>query len=192
MQTVVLTLALLTVADDKGPKTDPKGLKMELSIIGKTTTYPLGAVRSAEDLKKRAEAGEPLPKPPDVELKVVVKNTGDRPVRLWAKGDPVVLTLELKGEGAVNLEPRLAFTTEFRTPEAVEVPPGKTVEFSVKSLLSGFRGQSKSSYWTKPGEYELVATLKTAVQPIPEGAKEQEGFGLVTLTSAPLKLKVEK
>ena len=44
---------------------------------------------------------------------MVVKNTGDKPVRLWAKGDPVVLTLELKGEGAVNLEPRVAFTLEF-------------------------------------------------------------------------------
>jgi hypothetical protein len=193
MRTVVLTLALLTAADDdKGPKTDPKGVPLELSITGKKTTCPLGEVRSAEDLKKLAEAGEQLPEPPEVDLKAVVKNTGDKPVRLWTRGDPVVLTLELKGEGALNLQPQLAFTTEFRAPEAVVAAPGKTVELPVKSLTSGFRGLSKYSYWTKPGEYELVATLKTGVQPIPKGAEEQDGFGKVTLTSAPFKVKVEK
>jgi hypothetical protein len=194
MRTVVLTLALLAAdaADDKGPTTDPKGVKLELSITGKKTTYPLGEVRSAEELKKLAEDRLPLPKPPEVDLKVVVRNTGDKPMRLWAKGDPVVLTLELKGEGAVNLEPQVAMTLEFRTPEAVELGPGKTVEFPIKSLSSGFRGQTKVSYWTKPGEYELVATLKTGVQPIPKGAEEQDGFGLVNLTSAPFKVKVEE
>jgi hypothetical protein len=193
MRTVVLTLTLLAAADDtKGPTTDPKGVKLELSITGKKTTYPLGEVRSAEELKKMAEDKVPLPKPPEVDLKAVVKNTGDKPMRLWAKGDPVVLTLELKGEGAVNLDPQLATTLEFRTPEAVEVEPGKAVEIPIKSLSSGFRGLSRYSYWTKPGEYELVATLKTGVQPIPEGAEEQDGFGKVKLTSAPFKVSVEK
>jgi hypothetical protein len=195
MRTVVLTLTLLAAAaadDDKGPTTDPKGVKLELSITGKKTTYPLGKVRSAEELKKLAEDRVPLPKPPEVDLKVVVKNTGDKPVRLWTKGDPVVLTLELKGEGAVNLEPQVAMTLEFRTPEAVEVAPGKSVEIPIKSLTSGFRGLSRYSYWTKPGEHELVATLKTGVQPIPKGAEEQDGFGKVKLTSAPFKVKVEK
>ena len=195
MRTIVLSLTLMAAAvadDDKGPTADPKGTPLELSITGKKTAYPLGAVPSAEELKKLADADARLPKPPAVELKAVVKNTGDKPVRLWSKGDPVVLTLELKGDGAVNLEPKLAFTREFRAPETVEVAPGKTVEIPVKSLTSGFRGQSKYSYWTKPGEYELVATLKTGVNPIPQGAKEQDGFGLVKLTSAPFKVTVEK
>ncbi len=195
MRTIVLSLTLMAAAaadGDKGPKADPKGTPLELSIAGEKTTYPLGAVPSAEELKKLADADARLPKPPEVELKVVVKNTSDKPVRLWAKGDPVVLTLELKGEGAVNLEPRLAFTREFRAPQTVEVAPGKAVEIPIKSLTSGFRGQSKYSYWTRPGAYELVATLKTGVDPIPKGAKEQDGFGLVKLTSAPFKVTVEK
>ena len=197
MRTVVLTLTALTGMaaladdDDKGPTTDPKGVPLELSIRAKKTTYPLGEARTAAELKQLAEAGERMPKPPEVELKVLVKNTGTRPLRVWAKGDPVVLTLKLKGDGAVNVEPRLAFTLEYRTPEAVEVAPGKTVEFPIKTLASGFRGQSRYSYWTKPGEYELVAKLKTGVNPVPPGAKEQDGFGVVTLTSAPVKLKVE-
>jgi hypothetical protein len=192
MRTIVLALTLMAAADDKGPTADPKGTPLELSIVGKKTTYPLGTVPSAEELKKLADADARLPKPPAVELKAVVKNTGERPVRLWTKGDAVVLELELKGEGAINVEPKLAFTTEFRAPETVEVAPGKTVEIPVKSLTSGFRGLSKYSYWTKPGEYELIATLKTGVDPIPQGAKEQDGFGLVKLTSAPFKVKVEK
>ena len=91
-----------------------------------------------------------MPKPPEVELVVVVKNTGDKPVRL-AKGDPVELTLELKGEGAANVKPRLAFTLEFRVPEAVEVAPGKTVELPVKALASGFRGRRCTRTGRRPG-----------------------------------------
>src|SRR5215203_3518712 len=135
MRTIVLTLTLMAAAaadDDKGPTADPKGTPLELSITGEKTTYPLGAVPPVGELKKLADADARLPKPPEVELKAVVKNTGDKPVRLWSKGDPVVLTLELKGDGAVNLEPKLVFTLELRAPEAVEVPPGKTVEIPVK------------------------------------------------------------
>ena len=52
---------------------------------------------------------------------------------------------------------------------------------------------SHYSYWTEPGEHELVATLKTGVSPAPKGAKEgMDGFGLVTLTSAPFKVTVEE
>jgi hypothetical protein len=123
---------------------------------------------------------------------VVVKNTGDKSLKVWTKGDPVVLTLELKGDGAVNVPSGLAFTLEYRSPSAVEVPAGKTVEFPVKALSSGHRGAERYSYWTASGEYDLVATLKTGVSPAPVGAKDAgDGFGQVTLTSAPLKIKVE-
>jgi hypothetical protein len=48
-----------------------------------------------------------------------------------------------------------------------------------------------TSYWTEPGDYTLVATYKTAVSPVPEGAKDNgKGFGPVTIISAPVKLKV--
>ena len=134
-----------------------------------------------------------MPRPPAVDLAVEIKNTSDKPVKVWAKGDPVVLTLTLKGKGAVNIDPPLAFTQEFRIPEAVEIAPGKTHTIPVKSLTSGFRGRRTTRYWTEPGEYELVATLKTGVSPAPKGAKEgMDGFGLVTLTSAPFKLTVEE
>ena len=119
-----------------------------------------------------------------------IKNNSDKPVKVWSKGDPVVVELELKGKGAVTANPKLAFTREFRGPTAVEIAPGKSLSIPVKSLTSGYRDASKFTYWTAPGEYELVATFKTGMTPPPKDAKENDGFGVVTLTSAPLKLTV--
>lgn len=186
----------VTVAADEKPKADPEGTPLELTVTGKTVTYTLdtGDLTPEAYKAKLDEAlkgpGRP-PAAPAVDLTVEVKNTSDKPVTVWTKGDPVVLTLELKGKGAVNASPRLAFTREFRIPSGGEIAPGKSVALPVKSLVSGFRGMSKYSYWTAPGEYELVATLKTGMQPAPKGAKDFDGFGVVTLTSAPLKLTVE-
>jgi hypothetical protein len=193
-------LAAVVAAQDKKadrPKPDPEGTPLELTLAGKTTTFALdtGGL-SAADFKARIEAagkkgGRP-PAPPAVDLTVSIKNTSDKPVTVWAKGDPVVLTLELKGKGAVNIDPPLAFTQEFRIPEPVEIAAGKAHDIPITSLVSGHRMASHFSYWTEPGEYELVATLKTGVNPAPKGAKEaDDGFGLVKLTSPPLKLTVE-
>lgn len=201
----ILSLALLVgfaglgSADDKKadkPKNDPKDTPLELTISGKTTkfTLDLGGL-SAADYKKALDAAAKgngrAPAPPTVDLTVEVKNTSDKPVKVWSKGDPMVLTLELKGKGAVNTTPLLGFTTDFRGPEAVEIAPGKSLSIPVKTLTSGFRGASKFSYWTEAGEYELVATLKTGMTPAPKGAMDFDGFGVVTLTSSALKLTVE-
>ena len=191
---------LAGAADDKkdGPKADPKDAPLVLSITGKKTSYTLdrGGLTAATYVEMLAAAnkgGAKMPDPPAVDLAVEVMNTSDKPLTVWAKGDPVVLTLELKGKGAVNVEPPLAFTREFRIPEGVEIAPGKTHSIPLKSLMSGFRGRSKYAYWATAGDYELVATLKTGVSPAPKGAKDAgEGFGQVTLTSAPLKLTVEE
>lgn len=201
--TVVLaaTLGAAALAQDKKdaarPKADPEGTPLELTVTGKTTKYTLdtGGLSGAEYKKKVEEAvkagGRP-PAPPTIDLAVEIKNTSDKAVQVWAKGDPVVLTLELKGKGALNVDPKLAFTQEFRIPMAVEIAPGKSHSIPLKTLTSGHRGASHFSYWTEPGEYELVATLKTGMSPAPKGAKDAgEGFGQVTLTSAPFKVTVE-
>jgi hypothetical protein len=187
-------------ADDKAdrPKADPETTPLELRITGRKTTYPLdtGGLTPAEYRKRiddAVKAGGRPPAAPAVDLTIEVKNTSDRPVSVWVKGDPVVLTLELKGDGAVNADPLLPFTLEFRIPEAVEIAPGKTYTIPVKGLTSGFRGASRFSYWTAPGEYQMVATLQTGVSPAPKGAKEgMDGFGMVTLTSPAFKVTVQK
>ncbi len=168
----VAALAAVTIAGiglaqekkDGRPKADPKGTPLELTITGKKTEYVLdtGGL-SSTDYRKMIEAalkekgGMRPPPPPAVDLVVELTNTSDKPVRVWTKGDPVVLELDLKGKGAVNGSPPLAFTADFRIPEGTEIAPAKSVTFPVKSLRSGFRGASKFSYWTAPGDYDLVA-----------------------------------
>jgi hypothetical protein len=195
---IVAVVAAVAAADDppRQPSAVPKGTPVELSISGKTT-YPLDlGGKTPEQFKKQIEdAGDDaskLPKRPEVDLKLVIKNTGDKPVTVWTKGDPVVVTLKLKGDGAVAAKPQGIFTTDFRMPEGVEIAPGKTAEIPLKELAGGFRGQSEFAYWTKPGEYEFWVTLKTGVTPPPPGSKDRDGAGEVTLTSAAVKIKVEE
>ena len=172
----------------------PAGAPLELTITG-VVKYTLGlGGKTSEEYAKMIEAakekGGRMPAPPKVELKLVVKNTSDKAVKIYKGGDPVVLDLELKGKGAVNVAPNLAFTTEFRLPVEVEIAAGKSLEFPLTALTSGFRGASKFSYWTAAGDYELVASWKTGVNPAPKGADENEGFGTVTVTSAPFEITV--
>jgi hypothetical protein len=93
----------------------------------------------------------------------------------------------------VSIEPLLAFTADFRVPKTITLAAGKSYAFpAIKSLSNGFRGQARKTYWTEAGEYALSATYTTAVSPAPKGAKKvEEGFGQVTVTGAPVKIKVE-
>jgi hypothetical protein len=185
-----------TVGQDK-PKADPEGTPLTLTITGKQTKYVLdtGRLTPAEfkqQIERAIADGGQLPAPPAIDLSITITNTSDKPIQVWVKGDPVILDVELKGKGAINAAPLLAFTQEFRSPEAVEIPAGKTHTIPLKSLTSGFRGAAKFAYWTQPGEYELVATLKTGVAPAPKGAAEgMDGFGIVRLTSPAFKVTVE-
>jgi hypothetical protein len=201
----ILGFSVAVAADDKvpaRPKADPKDTPLELTITGKTTKYTLdtGGLSPAEYKKKIEGAvgkggkfGARPGVPPAVDLMLEIKNTSDKPVKVWDKGDPVVLTLELKGKGAVNGTVNGPMTLEFRIPNAVEIAPGKTHSIPIKSLASGMRGQTHVSYWTEPGEYELVAVLKTAMSPAPKGAKDAgDGFGVVTLTSPAFKVTVDE
>lgn len=193
MVRTILTAALLCSAARAGADDKPEPLvlsasgtaKYKLDLGGKTAAEYAKAVEAA------ARAGRPLPTPA-VDLKVEVKNTTDKPISVWFTGDPVVLTLRLKGKGALDLDPPLAFTEEFRFPQSVEIPAGKAHAFPFKALTSGYRGRAHFAYWTAAGEYEIVAEFKTGANPAPKGAKAgEDGFGAVTLKSAPFKVTVE-
>lgn len=193
-------LALLggaRAADDKPTgSTKPKGAPLELTVSG-TATYELdlGGKTGEEYAKMIADAekaGGRMPATPKVNLKLTVKNTSAKAIKIHKGGDPVVLDLELKGKGAVSAAPNLAFTTDFRLPTEVDLEAGKSIEFTLTALTSGFRGASKFDYWTAPGEYELIASWKTGVSPAPEGSELNEGFGTVTVTAAPFKIAVKE
>ena len=193
---LVFALIVTARAEEKKPmgSVKPAGAPLELTITGVAEyTLDLGGKTGEEYARSIADAkdkGGRMPAPPKVDLKLVVKNTGDKAITIYKTGDSVVLDLELKGKGAVNVAPNSAFTTEFRLPQPVELAAGKSVEFTVTALSSGFRGASKFAYWTAPGEYELVASWKTGVSPAPKGSEESEGFGTVTVTGAPFKIAV--
>jgi hypothetical protein len=197
---LIFGFANLGFSEDKKadkPKSDPPGLPLELKITGKTKyTLDLGGMSAADFKKAVAAAGKGkgrAPATPAVDLTIELKNTSDKTVQVWSKGDPVVLSLELQGKGAVTATPLLPMTLEFRLPDGVGLEAGKTLTFPLKSLSAGFRGVSQLSYWTEPGDYELVATLKTGLMPIPKGAKDNgDGYGIITLTSPAIKLTVEE
>jgi hypothetical protein len=178
------------------PNVDPVAPPLELTITGKAKyALDLGGA-TADDFTKAVRAAEKAGQRPSaapaVDLTIEIKNTSDKPVTVWISGDPVVLSLTLKGKGAVNATPNLAFTEEFRSPRGVEIAAGKTHTIPVKALQSGYRGAARWAYWTEAGDYELTATLTTAMCPAPKGAKPatDEGFGQIKLTSAPFKITV--
>lgn len=196
---ILAALAVATgvrAADTPAGSTDPKGVPLKLEIAGTAKyTLDLGGKTAAEFKKAIADAkesGGPVPPPPAVDLRLTVTNTSKKPIEVWKSGDPIVVSLTLKGPGVLEAKPALAFTADFKLPMATELEPGKSLEFPLKALVGGFRGASDYTYWIEPGEYELVASWKSGVSPKPEEAMEQDGFGIVTVTSAPFKIVVGK
>lgn len=195
---VFLAVSLVSADDkkDDGPKAEPKSTPLEVKITGKTTTYTLTKEAAAEYAKAEEtvkKGGTNLPEAPKLDLAIELRNTSDKAVRVWTGGDPRILVVKVRGKGAVNLEPRLAYTDEFMMPIATEIAAGKSISVPLKSLRSGYRGISPFACWTAAGDYELVVELKTGVSPKPEGSGEtvDGAFGSVLLTSAPFAVTVE-
>lgn len=172
-------------------KAQPESTPLSLVIEG-TAKYSLDSKAKSEDELKNGFATDIFPNPPQVDLKLVIKNTSDKPVSVWTSGDPVTIDLELKGKGVVRVAPRMMMTQEFRGPKAVEIAAGKSVELPLKSLAGGKRGIGHYVYWSQAGEYELIATINTAVSPAPKGADATDkGFGKVQVASQAFKLTVD-
>jgi hypothetical protein len=183
-------------ADDKKDEPKPADLPVKATLVAKTTSYKLDlGGKTADEFKKalaEAEKAGKVPEPPAVEMTLELKNTSDKDVQVWVGGDPVVLTLELKGPGAVTAKPQVFFPSIFIAPKPVKIEAGKTHSIPVTSLKYGFRNASLMAYWTEPGEYTLTASLKSGISPAPKDSKDtRDGFGVVTFTTEPIKIKVE-
>ncbi|NUN49952.1 MAG: hypothetical protein HUU15_14085 [Candidatus Brocadiae bacterium] len=197
LATLVLTLAV--PAEDRKPegaKADPASTPLEVRITGEQRTFELEPwmIKDVENAIVAAREYEDpkMESTPTLDHTLEIVNTGKTPVEIWTEGDPFVLTLTLKGKGAVNLVPRRAVRKEFISPKAVRLAPGESFKMPLRSLQSGFRGEAHYAYWKEAGDYEITATLRTGVSPAPEGAEAgEDGFGMVTLTSAPFAVKVE-
>src|ERR1700733_11106475 len=115
---MVVALGVTAVrADDKKDDSKTPDLPIKVTLTAKKTTYTLDlGGMSAEEYKKALQDAEKtgkVPTPPAVEMTLELKNTSDKDVQVWISGDSVVLTLDLKGPGAVTLKPHMAFTTIF-------------------------------------------------------------------------------
>jgi hypothetical protein len=176
-------------ADEKKPAGP-----VTLTLVAKSDKYKFdGGGKTADEYKKELEAvakkvadGEPVPspKPPAVDLVLVLTNTSKDDVTISVGGDANVYTFELTGgAGTVAMGSGLAFTADFRLPKDVTLAAGKTYEIAVKQLSDGSRGAARNVYWTGPGEYKLSAKYTLSDK---DGGKGAE------LTSAAVKITVEK
>jgi hypothetical protein len=177
-------------------KTEPPGVPLEARLIAKKDTYVLDlGAKTAEEFRKALQIKNQYLPAPAVDLELEFRNSGDKELKFLVGGTnpDIPLLLKLDGDGAVNLVlPAVASAMASLPPTPVALAPGKTHVLPIKALVTNCRGREGSaSYWTQPGDYTPVATYKTAVSPAPAGAKDNgKGFAAVTLTSAPVKLKV--
>ena len=183
-------------ADGKKEKEKPAPLPVTLKLIAKKKTCQLDLEgKTPEQFREAIEEAKKTfryPKPPEVDLTLELTNTSDKDVAIWSTGDPVQVILDLKGKGAVSVSPAIAMTREFRVPQALMLPAGKSHTIPIKSLKYGMRGISQQAYWTDAGEYTLTARFMTGISPPPPDSKEVAGgFARITLTSNAVKLKVE-
>jgi hypothetical protein len=176
---------------DKG-KTDPPGVPVEAVLTSRKPSYQLDlGDKTADDYRKMIEAGD-YPPPPAVDLSLELRNTGGQAVQIRMGGTTNVIDLDLQGPGALTAELKHRITNKLLiAPMTVTLDPGKSQTVPITSLSFGFKG-SHNAYWLAPGKYTLTASYKTTVSPAPKDAQPaDEGFGAVTITSAPLTITVE-
>ncbi len=182
--------------EDKA-RSDPPGAPVTAKLVAKTNKYVLELRgKSAEEFRKAlkdADSTGAYPAPPKVDLVLEVTNTSDKEVHLRYGGTQNVVTLDLKGKGAETVAKKRVITPKFLlAPKTETLAPGKSVIVPITSLGFGMRNMTHAAYWTAPGEYVLTASYQVTTIPAPKGAREAgNGFGAVTLTTAPVTIKVD-
>jgi hypothetical protein len=180
----------------QGGKSDPPGVPVQARLESRKPSYNLDlGEMTAEQFRKQvkdADTSGAYPPAPAVDLVLTLHNSGDREVDIRVGGTTTIVTLDLQGPGALNVPLKRQITSKIViAPRVVTLKPGQSEAVPITSLSYGFKG-SHRAYWTEPGEYTLSASYRTAMSPAPKGSTDAgNGFGTVTLTSAPIKLKVK-
>jgi hypothetical protein len=180
----------------EGPSTDPKDVPIELKLINTALeAYDLNTrgdppYKFQEKLREAIKTGN-LPFPTRVEMELEIKNTGSTTIKVLIAGDATLLTLDLKGNGAISVDRKLPPPRSVISPTQVTLAPGKAHRIPITELTWGLRNEAFYGYITETGLYHLTATFRTAVYPAPQGTKERRpGYGEVLLKSAPLTFRV--
>jgi hypothetical protein len=194
----IFALAFPVAAAEKPAKEADKSLPIEAVLVAKKSTYTLDlGDKTAKEYRRKIEADaarDAFPNPPVVDLVLELRNTSDKEVKVQVGGTLNTLMLKLSGPGALEFALRNRITPKFViAPRTVMLAPGKSVTaMTIKTLSYGYRGIGNRAYWTAPGEYTLKASYQTAISPPPQGTKaDPKGFAPVTVTGAPVKIKVE-
>jgi hypothetical protein len=191
-----LCTALCFLAGDSPPtdkgKTAPPGVPLAALLTSIPASYTLDLNgKTVDEVRKQIEAGD-YPAPAAVDLKLELRNTGDRDLLIRMGGTTTILNLELKGPSAVTVAFKGRRTDHLVVaPKTITLAPGKSQSVPINSLSFGFK-DSHAAYWLAPGKYTLTASYTTTVSPAPaKSVAADEGFGEATIISAPLIVTVE-
>lgn len=181
----------LLQAADTAPAAPAAGAKNEMgltaTLIANKDAYVLDASQAGKDFRDKIEAmrkgtGRP-PAPPTVDLALRITNTTDKDITIHIGGDESTLSLKLDGPGAININPNMPMTMEYRSGNPVTIAAGKTSDIKIGSLLNGMRAMTEYNFWTEPGDYTVTATLTYP---------NAKGDGQSKLVSGPAKVTVKK
>jgi hypothetical protein len=163
------------------PNLGPAGGDVEFFAVLPAEAVPKGPaaliVRSARERAMKGDGAGHWPEPPVVDLPIELRNTTDRTMRVCVAGPAVQLHIDLHGPGAASVP---AGGTAAAAPRIVTLRPGESYVFHITRLTDG----RHSWYWTKPGEYTVLAQITTRAW--------VEGLGQrrLTVRSEPLEIPV--
>lgn len=167
---------------------EPAKSPLVATLIANKDTYTIPEGQRGKDFAAKVKSpskGE-TPEPPAVDMVLQLKNPTDKPITILVDSDAGSLDLKLEGPGAVIGDGRRIFTREFRLGKPVEIAPGKTYEIPIKALRFGFRGVAQHAYWTEPGTYQIIASLRW-----PDPA-DDSGKKIWQATSEPIEVTVKE
>jgi len=179
---------------DNKSRTEPAGVPLEARLIAKKDTYVLDLGGKTPEEVRKLLNNDPFPQAPAVDLELEFRNSGNKDLTFQIDGTypGMPLYFKLEGPGAENRTwSAPPAPVAGARPVQVTLAPGKTHTLAFTELKT-FRGgrDGTACCWTEPGDYTLTATLETMVSPVPPGSKDYNGFGVVKVISASVKLKV--
>jgi WD40 repeat protein len=169
-------------------RSSPGNVSLTTELTANKRKYALDVGRyEAWRLRTQGKLNDPGT-PPDVDLKLRVRNTGDKPITIREPEEAA--TLYLVGDGAMNYPRTLdEHTAESSPREERRFTLGAGESRSVQ--LTSLKSFTLRSYWILPGQYMVHAVYCVAIYPCPDGADDAgEGFGYVIVRSEPVSVRV--